>query len=135
LDESACACLDDGDIALVEIDRAGGGQAARQLAAPHDDRAQPQRLRRGRIDPHAGCLAPALVGIFGDELHIHERRFAWLVEVLRRHHRVIPVERFAAGIGCLLGCAFMSAEMGDAIACATGDEGERCGGKTQSGAR
>ena len=29
------------------------------------------------------------------QVHVHERRLARLVEVLLRHHRVVPVEHFA----------------------------------------
>src|SRR3546814_6745037 len=113
--ESGGARLDDGNITLVEVDRARGGHAARERAALRAHDADAQILHARGIDPHAR-LAPGLVGIFGDELHIHERRLAGLVEVLRGHHRVVPVEDLAAALGRLLRSGPAPLKLRDAVA-------------------
>src|SRR3546814_16347266 len=71
-------------------------------------------LRACRIDRDPGFALP-LVGIFGDELHIHERRFSGLVEMLAGDHRVIPIEYFPARIGSWISCLVL-AEGGNPIA-------------------
>src|SRR3546814_13703248 len=76
LDEAGSARLHDSDITLVEIDRAGGGDAGPQRSHPGLNHAQAKALRACRIDRDPGFALP-LVGIFGDELPIHrseERR-------------------------------------------------------------
>src|SRR3546814_12320453 len=38
------------------------------------------------------------VGVLGHQLHVHERRFAGLVEALVGHHRVVPVQDLPPGL-------------------------------------
>src|SRR3546814_13302199 len=84
--------------------RAGGGDAGPQRSHPGLNHAQAKALRACRIDRDPGFALP-LVGIFGDELHIHERRFSGLVEMLAGDHWVIQIEYvtvlIGAGISCL----------------------------------
>src|SRR3546814_7865604 len=102
----------------MESDRAGGGDAGPQRSHPGLNHAQAKALRACRIDRDPGFALP-LVGIFGDELHIHERRFSGLVEMLAGDHRVIPIEYFPARIGCWISCwisCLVIAEGGNPIA-------------------
>ena len=49
---------------------------------------------------------------FGDQLHIHERGFAWLIEALVGDHRIVPVQHFlASGVGTGLFAAAISASI------------------------
>ena len=50
-------------------------------------------LLYARINSHA--RSGSLFGIPRHQLHVHEWRLAWLVEVLVRHHRVVPVQYLA----------------------------------------
>src|SRR3546814_13105743 len=108
--------LDDGDVTLVVTDRAGDGQAAAQRSAMRLGGAQPQALDERGVDAHA-CRIACLTGIFGDPLHVHEGRFARLVEMLVGVHPVVPVEHFTIVPG-RSGYACASAVMGGhAVAC------------------
>src|SRR5439155_22998293 len=61
--EAGSARLDDGDVALVEIDRAGGCEARSRSTPVRYRRAQSECLDARRIDGHTG-LTGSLVGIF-----------------------------------------------------------------------
>jgi hypothetical protein len=55
-------------------------------------------LRNARINPERAVVSACvrgIVGIFRDQLHVHERGLARFIEALVGHHRVIPVERGA----------------------------------------
>ena len=89
------ARLHDGLVALVEGDAADGLDAAGQ-AARHDlGGTDAEVLLHPRADAHRAFVG-AGVGIHRDELHVHERRLAGLVELAARHHRVVPVQHPAA---------------------------------------
>src|SRR3546814_18682752 len=88
LDEAGSARLHDSDITLVEIDRAGGGDAGPQRSHPGLNHAQAKALRACRIDRDPGFALPP-VGIFGAELHLHDRRFSGLVEMLADRKSVV----------------------------------------------
>src|SRR3546814_1973152 len=115
------------DIGLIEVEAAGRGQAPAGRPAMDSNGAQPQILCRCRIDADAR-LSSCLIGVFGDELHVHERRLAGLVEMLRRHHWDIPVKYLA-----ILGChrrrvlALLPGQMGDAIDRSASVERTCCG--------
>ncbi len=134
LDEAASSRLDDGDVALVELDRTGRREARSRRARSRLRDAQAKRLRAAWVDRHAGLAARRFVGIFGDKLHIHERRFARLVEMLARDHRIVPVEDLASALRCCSRRRLM-APIREAIAEATRRECERRGGHAQLRAR
>ncbi len=99
LDEAARARLHDAHVALVELHRGhrldgGADGAPLGRGQPHAQRLQ--GLRR-HADAGRSGLGLTLVGITRHQLHVHERRLAGLVEALRRHHGVVPVQHLAFG--------------------------------------
>ncbi len=96
LHEARGAGLNDSDVALVEVEGSGGVEALGEDAALDARQTNAQTLKRPRIDGDARTRCRAFVGVAGNELHIHERRLARLVEVLLGLHRVVPVEGLAA---------------------------------------
>ena len=127
--EPARTRLDDGDVALVEVDRAGDLEGRGKAAHLRRDDPQSQALPRGGIDGDRGGRAGASsVRVSRHELHIHEGRLAGLVELLVGEHRIVPVKDFACpgGRGRLrLRCLAMACP----IACAAGqqrDSQDRC---------
>ncbi len=97
-DEAGTARLHDADVAVVERHRAHGLDHRAQAAPLDAGQAQPQRLLGLCRDRQRAALARAgfaFVGIARHQLHVHEGRLAGLVEALRRHHRVVPVEHLA----------------------------------------
>ena len=86
------ACLDDGAQALVELHRAHGVERRRHIGALDGGCSQPEVLLHGDSRTHVDAGRAGLVRIDRHQLHVHERRLARLVEALRRHHGVVPVE-------------------------------------------
>ncbi|OHB41474.1 MAG: hypothetical protein A2882_02385 [Phenylobacterium sp. RIFCSPHIGHO2_01_FULL_70_10] len=98
LHEAGRLRLHDGHVALVEVDDPGCGHSARQSAALDGRGPHTEVLDLGGVDLDA-ARARRLVRVFRDQLHVHERRLARLVEVLAGDHGVVPVEHLAAGLG------------------------------------
>src|SRR3546814_5841923 len=83
--------LDDGDVALVEVDRAGDLEGRGKAAHLRRDDPQSQALPRGGIDGDRGGRAGASsVRVSRHELHINEGRLAGLVEQIGRAHVCTP---------------------------------------------
>ncbi len=83
--------------AFVGHDQAGRAQRLRQVPAHDRLGAHAHLLHGASIDVQdgfgigrRGCRD--VIGIFWLQIHIHEGRFAGLVEALVGHHRVVPVE-------------------------------------------
>ncbi len=92
LDKACRARLDDGDVALVEVEHAGDVEALGELPALHARQPHAEALSRRRVDLHARAAGRAFIGVLGRELHIHEWGLARSVEVLLGPHGVVPVE-------------------------------------------
>ena len=87
-----------GDLrSLVDADRPGGRKARIEPCFRRHGCAHAQVLHLTGAD---GCPAfvPA-VCVHRDELHVHERALARLVELRVRHHGVVPIEHFAFRAG------------------------------------
>jgi hypothetical protein len=97
-DEAGGACLHDADVALIELHCADGFDDGADRSRLDDRQAHPEGLLRLRRHGQPRGVARgglAFVGITRDQLHVHERRLAGLVELLCRHHRVVPVQHLA----------------------------------------
>jgi hypothetical protein len=114
----------------VEIDAAGGGQRRAQHRLLRGYHPESEILGARGIDGDAR-LTRSLIGIFGDELHVHEGRFAGLVEMLARDHRIVPIEYLAPRIGRPIGCSSTLAEQGDPVTRATSDKGDGGSGQAE----
>ncbi len=118
--------LDDRDVAFIVGQNACDGYFRLEDAVLGFSGADAEILHQAGIYPDvcSGLLARAL----GHQLHIHEGRLARLVEVLPRHHRVVPVKdllafgRTAARVACTT-LAF--AELRETIAGGKTDERDR----------
>ena len=97
-DEAASTRLHHGDIAAVEGQVTDRFQAVIQCPAGHRCQAHAEVLGDARIDADGGAAA-TLFGIARHQLHIHKGRLARLVELLLRHHRVVPIEHLALACG------------------------------------
>jgi hypothetical protein len=93
-DETSGTRLHQRDVALVVGNAAEGGDRGSQRPALHLDRADAQVLLDARAD-RGLAIVGRFIGIHRDQLHVHERRLAGLVEFRSRHHRVMPVEHLA----------------------------------------
>jgi hypothetical protein len=94
LDETTRARLHDEDPALVPNHAADRFDAALEAPASGFGGAHAQVLCNPRVDRDA-ARAALLVRVLRDEVHVHERRLARLVEALLRNHRVVPVENLS----------------------------------------
>jgi hypothetical protein len=105
-DPAGDAALHADDAALVCLHTAGRVDSPPERAGFGRGGAHTEILRHARIDRHAG--ARYLVCILGRQLHVHEGRFARLVELHFRAHRVVPVQHSALGLdGGGLGCGVL----------------------------
>jgi len=97
LDNAGNARLDDAHRTLIERDCARDTDCRGQRTGLSFGCAQAQVLYFARIDGYDtfGVASPAR--ILGHELHVHERRFAGFIEVLVRHHRVVPIQSLLFG--------------------------------------
>ena len=102
LDIAGRARLHEGDRALVEGDGADRLDGDREPPLLRDRGAHAQVLHHARAHLHAARVG-AVVRVDGHEVHVHEGRAAGLVELLRRVHRVVPVEDLASALGLLRG--------------------------------
>jgi hypothetical protein len=98
LDESVGARLHHGNVAFVVFDRAGCGDLRRQRF-PFDQRSpHAQSLLRSRVNTHAAAFF-IVIGVNGDQLHIHKRRLTGFIEAPVRHHGIVPIEHAFGGGG------------------------------------
>src|SRR3546814_4458937 len=67
-----------------------------------------------------------LSGIFGDQRHGHEGRFARLVEMLVGVHRVVPVEHFTIVLGRSGYACAAAVKGGHAVACSGRNKRDGC---------
>jgi hypothetical protein len=81
---------------LVKLRRANRIEATGRILATDGRVAYAEILLQARVNLDAARSA-TFVREDGFELHVHEGRFARLVEVLVRHHRIVPVQYFSAG--------------------------------------
>ena len=102
LDIARRARLHEGDRALVEGDGADRLDGDGEPPLLRDGGAHAQVLHHARAHLHAARVR-AVFGVDGHEVHVHEGRAAGLVELLRRVHRVVPVEDLAPALGLLRG--------------------------------
>ncbi len=127
LDKAPGARLHDEHRALVPRNAARSLDAALDRSRRRRRRAHAEVLRDARIDDH-GAVAARLVRVLRHELHVHERRFARLVEMLLRDHRVEPVEDLSAR-GILCGCGSFvrrrDARLGVPVAASRCDGGDQ----------
>jgi hypothetical protein len=97
LDEARGTRLHDADLAVVEQHGTHDIHIGADAALHDLGRAQAQRLHRLRRYAEAGTVLPVLIGVLGHQVHVHEGRFAGLVELLRRRHGVVPIQHLALG--------------------------------------
>ncbi len=95
LDEAVAASLHDDDVAFVVSHVADCGDRARERPRHGLRRAYAEVLLEPRVNGDTPS-ARRVAGIDGDELHVHERRLAGLVEPRPRHHRIVPVQHALA---------------------------------------
>ena len=117
LNIAAGARLNDRHLAAVISERAGDADFGLQHAIFRFSSPDPEILDERRIDAHTPGALRVAARTFGNKLHVHERRFARLVEALIRDHRIVPVEHvLAARIGRCIAAAALAAERGQTIA-------------------
>ena len=96
LHEAASAGLHDRHLPGVVSECAGDVRLGFEHADLRFGRSNAEILHELRIDADAPRSGTVSTGAFRDQLHVHERRLARLVEALIRHHRIVPVEHFLA---------------------------------------
>ncbi|MCY1365755.1 hypothetical protein D9M69_526180 [compost metagenome] len=95
-DEAGAACLQHGHFPLVEGQHTAHFQAGGQRSLANGRQTQAEILAQAGVDGDGGGGgARAFICIAGDQFHIHEGRFAGLVELLLRVHRVVPIQHLA----------------------------------------
>ena len=92
LDKSGSARLHHRHIAVVEGEDSRQFKTRRQHATADTRQAHADVLGQARVNMNRRSLLGA-TGVARHQLHIHEGRFARLVEFLLRVHRVVPVQR------------------------------------------